>query len=47
MNQISLDGCSSECLIEPNFFCNNLILPSICSECGDGWWVGGGEICDD
>ena len=42
-NIIDSDGCSKDCLIEPNYVCKG--KPSICNKCGDGK-VLFGEICD-
>src|SRR5688572_30623841 len=43
-NELSGDGCSEVCTIEPGHVCAG--SPSICGRCGDGTATGG-EQCDD
>lgn len=46
-NTFDNDGCSSSCLIQSGFSCDNSQTPSICSPvCGDGI-LSPGEECDD
>lgn len=48
-NLVSGDGCSSVCVIEKYFECDNSDSPSKCKPiCGDGVFIGlGGEECDN
>ena len=47
-NNMTGDGCSSQCVIEPGYDCNTNVAPTVCVEktCGDGVRVSG-EDCDN
>ena len=47
-NEMSGDGCSSDCVIEPGYDCNVNVAPSVCinKTCGDAILVSG-EECDN
>ena len=44
-NSDSGDGCSNQCIVEPNYICSQ--EPSVCTLCGDGVINSVNEACDD